>query len=61
MAVCTYDNPVTMQREIWLNKSLVHAISRYAISDSGIINTAANWAKGQIVGDPKAIGKRDAT
>lgn len=63
MAICVYDNPVTMQRECWRNGNLRCAYSYEVIIGATEIPSKyfffganiGSWVTGQIVGDPKAL------
>ncbi len=64
MAVCTYDNPATMQRECWQNGRLLCAYSHSILQDVArepipgrLLFFGANvgdWKAGQCLGDPAA-------
>jgi hypothetical protein len=65
MAVCTYDNPKTMQRECWADGRLLCAYSFTVLEPlakhlipSTLYFFGANvgpWEKGQVVGDFAAV------
>lgn len=66
MAVCTYDNPATMQRECWMDGTLLCAYSAtlYALKEWPVPERAyffganvGDWKTGRMVGDPAAMIK----
>lgn len=69
MAVCTYDNPLTMMRECWQDgvmqaayPSELYALREWPMHKFGHIyhfgaNLMRDWKTGQMVGDPQAMHK----
>lgn len=65
MAVCTYDNPATMNRECWENKKslvfyscrLLPPFAKEPIPEKYLFFGAniGAWRSGQLVGDPDAM------
>ena len=65
MAVCVYDNPISMARECWQDKKLLSMYPFSTLLPFAVVPIppvyflfGANigpWNPGQIIGDPEAI------
>lgn len=64
-SACTFDNPATMNREVWFNGKLEASYNMLELEAQGywppppkMFHMGANigpWKTGQIVGDPDAM------